>query len=290
MTSTESNPAIKDLIYLNLATLFIGTSGVLGRYISMPPEITIFWRSFLAMILLVFLCTFRKVDFLKGVKSDSGILTLGGFLMMVHWVAYFYSLQLSNVAIGMLSLFTYPVITAFLEPLILKTRFKWMHLLLAMMTLAGIYFLVPNVDFGSQHMKALGFGLLSATSYSLRNILMKKPVQRHDGSKLMFYQTLVTSLILFPFLFTKGIGNIGEQWWAILFLALFTTVIGHTLFIMSFKKFSITTASIISCTQPIFGIILGMIFLGEIPPLTTVIGGTLILASIVIESRSLKVV
>ena len=50
--------------------------------------------------------------------------------MGTHWVTYFYALQWSNVAIGMLSLFTYPVITALLEPLFFNTRFQLRHLIL----------------------------------------------------------------------------------------------------------------------------------------------------------------
>ena len=64
--------------------------------------------------------------------------------MTTHWVTYFYALQWSNVAIGMLSLFTYPVITALLEPLILKTKFQKHHLILGFIVLIGVYFLAPD--------------------------------------------------------------------------------------------------------------------------------------------------
>jgi len=61
------------------------------------------------------------------------------------------------------------------------------------------------------------------------------------------------------------------------------------MFLFSLKKFSATTASIISSIQPVYGIIIGVIFLKEIPVLTTIIGGVLILTSVVIESiRSYK--
>jgi len=56
------------------------------------------------------------------------------------------------------------------------------------------------------------------------------------------------------------------------------------MFLYSFKHFSITTASIISSMQPIYGIIMGIIFLKEYPELTTLIGGALILLSVIIES------
>ncbi len=276
----------KDILLLNLAMLFISTSGVLGRYISMPPEITIFWRAAIAMILLLGICSWQKVHLFENLKGNIGVFCLGGFLMMAHWVAYFYALQWSNVAIGMLSVFTYPVITAILEPILLGTKFQKTHLFLGLLTLVGIYFLVPDFNFSGSNMKAVGLGTFSALCYALRNILMKKPIQEHNGTKLMFFQTLTTALVLLPFLVIEGVGNIAEQWQAVLFLALFTTVIGHTMFLMSLKRFSITSASIMSCTQPIFGILLGVIFLGEYPAWTTYIGGGLILLSVVIESFS----
>jgi len=59
--------------------------------------------------------------------------------------------------------------------------------------------------------------------------------------------------------------------------------------LFSLKRFSTTTASIIGSVQPVYGIIIGIIFLNEIPLLTTIIGGVLILTSVVIESiRSYK--
>ena len=189
----------------------------------------------------------------------------------------------------MLSLFTYPVITALLEPVFLNTKFQKSHLFLGLLTFLGIYLLVADVELSGSYLSALGFGLLSALSYALRNILMKRSVQNHDGTKLMLYQVLVIALLLIPFGIQSGVIGLKEQWWAILFLALFTTVIGHTLFLISFRKFSVTTASIMSCTQPVFGIILGMIFLKEFPYWTTYLGGALILIAVVIESfQSMK--
>ena len=204
--------------------------------------------------------------------------------MCVHWVAYFYALKLSSVAIGMLSLFTYPVITAFLEPLMLGTKFQRIHLLLAFLVLTGMYFLSPNLDFQNSHTIAIAFGLLSALAYAIRNIILKKKVSKYNGTMLMVYQTAIAGILLLPFLFTTSFEVILSQWQVLLALAVLTTAIGHTLFLMTFKHFTITTVSIISGIQPVYGILIGVIFLSEIPKGTTILGGILILSSVVIES------
>jgi len=46
----------------------------------------------------------------------------------------------------------------------------------------------------------------------------------------------------------------------------------------------LTVTSIISSTQPVFGIIIAFLFLNEIPLWNTSVGGTLIISTVVIES------
>ena len=72
-----------------------------------------------------------------------------------------------------------------------------------------------------------------------------------------------------------------------LLLAIITTAIGHTLFVYSLTYFSAASASLISSLQPIYGIILAMIFLSEYPSLQTILGGLVIISTVLIESRRL---
>ncbi|MFC5044922.1 DMT family transporter [Aquimarina hainanensis] len=284
----SNNRNFKNLLELNLAILFIATSGPLGRYIDMPVPVIIGFRALLAAVLLFAFCKWRNISFMIANK-DRGVVLLSGVLMGVHWVTYFYALQLSNVAIGMLSLFTFPVITTILEPLLLKTSFQKVQLLLAVLVLIGIYFLVPDFDVQNTNTQAVGFGVFSAICYSLRNILMKNKVSNYNGSVLMWYQVVIIGVLSLPLIWIMDSSGITRQWPAVLALALLTTAVGHTLFLRSFRKFTVTTASIMSCIQPIYGIILGIFFLHEIPSFYTIIGGLLILSSVVIESiRSVK--
>ncbi len=268
--------------------LLISTSGALGRYIEMPVPVIIAYRAIFAGVFLFVFCKWKKIS-IHVEKKDVLPIIASGILMGLHWITFFYALKLSNVAIGMLSIFTYPALTALLEPLILKTKFQKSHLLLSALVLIGIYFLVPNFSFENEYTKAVGLGVLSAFCYALRNLIMKTKVGNYNGSMLMWYQLVVVSIILSPCLFLFDSLGILTQWKPTITLALLTTAIGHTLFLTSFKRFSITTASIISSTQPIYGIIIGAIFLNEIPKIMTVIGGILILSSVIIESiRSYK--
>ena len=279
---------ISHLLEINLAMVFVGTSGALGRYVDLPVPVTIGSRGILAFLALLIFCKWKGISlYIK--PRHRGVVLLSAVLMGLHWVTYFYALQWSSVAIGMLSLFTYPVLTAFLEPLLLKTKLQKIHLLLGAMVLMGIYLLSPDLNFKNSNTLAIGIGIFSALCYALRNLVLKSKVTEYHGSTLMVYQTGIIGLILVPAFFYIDFDIVLNQWKGLLALAIITTAIGHSLFLMTFKHFSITTVSILSSIQPVYGILIGAIFLNEIPEITTVLGGMLILGSVVIESfRSSK--
>ena len=279
----NKNTQLSHILEINLAIIFISTSGTLGRYIQLPPPLIIASRGILAFVLLLLYCRWKGIS-LRVRRTDLPLVILSGVFMALHWVTYFYALQWSSVAIGMLSIYTYPIITAFLEPLLLKTKFERIHLLLGGLVLLGIYFLAPEFSFENSYTLAIGIGILSALFYALRNIILKAKVAHYNGSMLMVYQTGIIGLLLFPSLFYVEPIAILSQWKGIVLLAVLTTAIGHTLFLMTFRYFSMTSISIMSSVQPVYGILIGAIVLSEIPSMTTVFGGCLILGSVAIES------
>ena len=279
----QSKQYLKNLIQLNFAVLIISTSGTLGRYIDLPVPMIIFLRAIIGGVFLFLFCRWKKLSFTIQ-KKDRKTIFFSGVLMGSHWITYFIALKMSSVAIGMLSVFTYPIITTLLEPIMLNSKFKKSNLLLGLMVLMGIYFLTPEISLENDQFKAIGFGVFSALCYSIRNIYMKSKSTEYEGSILMVYQLIIVSLLLSPALFVYETTGLESSLPAILILAILTTAVGHTLFIYSFRNFTISTASIISSVQPVYGIIIGMIVLAEYPALSTVFGGILILGTVIIES------
>lgn len=279
----------KNLSFLLLGTLFVSTSGVLGKYIALPAEAIIFCRAILATVFIFIFCKIKKIDIKIKSRKDRISFIVSGFFMAAHWVTYFIALKLSNVALGMLSIYTFPVITAFLEPFFSKQKLNPVHVFLAVLVLIGVYILVPDFSLENDDLKGILFGIFSAFCYALRNLTIKKHVKEYNGSMLMLHQMVVVAVLLTPVLFFSDFSNLQSQIPLLVLIALLTTSIGHTMMVNSLKHFSVATASIISSVQPIFGIIIAYIFVNEIPSFNTFIGGSLILSTVVIESiRSKK--
>ncbi|MBT8246093.1 MAG: EamA family transporter [Winogradskyella sp.] len=286
----KSNTHINHILWLTVATIFISTSGSLGKFIDMPTPLLIWWRSGLAAIFLFIFCKYKNISLKIETGKDRRVFVLASVFMAAHWITYFYALKLSNVAIGMLTLFTLPVITALLEPIFSKVKLDPIHILLGFFVLFGIYILAPEFNLESSKLQGVLLGLLSAICYAIRLLLLKNEVKKYNGTMLMFYQVAIMTLLLLPFLVFGDSSNLESQYPFVILLALLTTAIGHTMFVNSLKYFKASTASIIGSTQPIFGIVIAYFFLNEIPTPNTFFGGSLILATVIIESiRSKKV-
>ena len=234
------NAHLKNISGLLLATLFISTSGVLGRYIAMPTEVIIWFRAAIAMMLIYLYCKYKKIDLTIKSPKNYKPFFISGLLMAVHWVTYFYALKL--------------------------------------------FILTPEFNIDSTQVKGILFGVFSAFCYAVRILILKQHVAKYNGTMLMFYQTVIITILLLPTLFFMDISGLESQFPYLLLLAFLTTAIGHSLMLHSLKFFSASTASVISSLQPIFGIILAFFFLQEIPTMRTFWGGSLILLTVVIES------
>ena len=272
------------LLLLNMGMLFSSSSGAFGRYIDLSPPLTIGYRAFIALAILALYGLIQRHRFQFDLKQHGFIVFLSGILMALHWVLYFYALRWGSIAIGMLSLFTYPVFTSLLEPLFFNTKWQWRHLIMSLLIIIGIYFLAPSLDIKNASTQGLLMGLFSAFTFSMRNIFLKKKIDAFKGSMLMFYQMVITFFLLIPTFIIYGKEDVRPKLPYICALAILTTI-GHTFFINSFRYFNISTVSILSSIQPLLGIVLGVLFLSEIPNERSIIGGVLILLTVIIESR-----
>jgi drug/metabolite transporter (DMT)-like permease len=268
---------------LGIGLLCISSSGVLGKYIDLPPEITIWARCLVAGIFLLMINKLMGTSYKFDFKKHGKILLISSICMALHWVTYFYALQYSTVAIGMLSLFTFPVITSFLEPLYFKQKIQTYQLGLAILVIIGLTLLLPSGNISSSIWLGIGFGVTSAFVFSIRNILVKSLTYQYSGSLIMTYQLIISIIVLSPFLLIRSTTNLETYWPYLIVLGIVTTAIGHTLFARGFKTFTATTTSIFGSLQPVLGIFMAYLFLSESVNLQTFIGGFIILSTVLVE-------
>jgi drug/metabolite transporter (DMT)-like permease len=272
------------LLEIHAAVVLFGLAGLFGKWLPLSPFIIVLGRVFFASIALGLILLLSKHGFRINNGAD-GLLFFGvGLLLALHWVSFFKSIQVSTVAIGLLSYSSFPVFTAFLEPLIFRVKPDRMNVLFALICLLGVFLIIPRFALSDSTLKGVLYGLLAGLTFSLLSIINRKLTQRYSSLVIAFYQDFFAMLLLLPFFFLIGPAASSKDLLLLLFLGVVCTAVAHTLFIKGMKEIQAQTASIISSLEPVYGIILALLFLREVPAVRTILGGVIILIAVLFIS------
>jgi len=276
-------------LQLHAAVFLAGFTGVLGRLIELNEGWLVWYRMLLSAVLLLLLMLLRKQTIRIERKYLLRCIGIGA-LIALHWVFFYGSVKYANVSIALVCFAATGSFTAFLEPLILKRRIDLTEVLLGLLVLLGIYLIF---HFDVQYKTGILFGVAAAFLSALFPIYNKKLIQHVPVSALTLYELsgglLLLSLVL-PFylqfsLATKHLPSLNDWFW-LLMLALFCTVLAVQLSVNALKKISPFTANLTYNLEPVYGIALAFIIYHEEKELGDgfVWGILLIVASVVIQT------
>lgn len=275
---------ISALAATHLATLLFGLAGLFAKWIPEPSSVIVFGRVFFASLILFPLIRGLKLRIRPFSKIDSLYLFILGGLLALHWITFFHSIKVSTVAIGLLSYSTFPVFTSILEPILLKENFYLFNLMAAGLCLFGVFYLVPSFDSQQPLFQGVLWGITAGFTFSLLTIANRRLTHRYQSLVIAFYQDAGATVFLLPLIILRSSLPEPIDLVKLAFLGIFCTAAAHSLFIQGMKRISAATASIISSLEPVYGIILAYFFLKEIPAFRTLIGGTIILLSVILVS------
>jgi len=269
----------KSLAEIHIAVLLFGTAGLFGKWLVLSPLTIVLGRVFFASLTLAVLLKLTRQGFSVSPRKIYLDLVLLGFILAIHWACFFQSIQVSTVAVGLLSFATYPVFTTFLEPLLLKEKIIKMNILLSVFCLVGVFFIIPHFGFGHSAFVGVLWGLLSSLTFALLTVLNRSLTQNLRSLLLAFYQDFFALLFLLPSCFVLKPALNARDILLLLLLGVFCTAGSHSLFIDGMKRIKAQTASLIHTLEPVYGIVFAFFWLNEVPSLRTILGGLIILSS-----------
>lgn len=277
------------LLAVHAAVLIFGFTALFSKLLTLPALDITFYRSIVAFIVIAIYVAYRQQSFLLDNAKDYVMAFLLGSLLATHWVTYFYAMQVSSVAVGVIALYTYPVITVFLEPLFHGEKPHIADIVSSLAVLFGIYIIIP--DFSIDNSVALGVasGVFSAFMMSLRNIMQRRYFSSYSASQALLYQSAVVALVLFAFMDIELASIDDKQWYLLILLGIVFTALPHTLFAHGLLHLKAKTASLIACVQVVYAAIFAAVLLGEWLSLNVIIGGLIVVSAAMYESLPKKV-
>ncbi|MBC8486864.1 MAG: EamA family transporter [Bacteroidetes bacterium] len=269
----------KNLIEIHLAVFLFGLAGLFGKLLSLPPTIIVLGRVLFASISLLLIIFYFKENLKLKNKNDYFYLALLGVILAIHWATFFKSIQVSTVAIGLLTFSTFPVFVTFLEPIFFKEKLKSRNILIAIITLIGVALVIPKFDISDNATLGVVWGVISGFTFAILSILNKKYVKNYSSLVIAFYQDATATIALLPFLLLTAVTFTTKDILLLILLGVIFTGVSHSLFIKGLANIKAHTASIIASLEPVYGIIFAIFIVNEVPTLRVILGGIIILGA-----------
>lgn len=280
------NNSRQALFRLHIAILLFGVSGLFGKLLPIDPSWIVLGRTLVgSTVLVLILASMGKIRCMF-VPDQWLVNMMLGSVLAIHWITFFQAIQVSSVAIGLLSFSSFPVFVTLLEPLLFRERLRWLDILTATGVVVGLFIVFPLSSMNTETgiVEGMGWGILSALLFAILSLANRHRIQKTDAMALTCLQNMgavITTALIMP---KSGVAVTMDYWPQFLALGLLCTTIPLMLFLNSLRYLKAQLVSLVTCLEPVYGIILAAILLSEIPSLRTLAGGVVILGAITVGS------
>ncbi|MEX6686349.1 EamA family transporter [Danxiaibacter flavus] len=256
----------KSYFLLHTAVLFLGLSPVFGKIISLNEGLLTWYRVCFSAVILFLVLKLFKVNTLISFREKFDIAKIG-MLLTLSWVFFYAGIKYSNISIGVVCYCAASFITAVLEPLINRQKFRLSEFLLSALTIVGIGLIF---HFDTSYRLGIALGVISPIFYALYSIYNKRLAGRYDSKLISYYQmvggTVGLGILLPVYLFffpTETVIPDLKNTVYLLLLSLFCTVLVYVCLTEALKKISAFTANLSMNLEPVYAIIVAFLFFGE---------------------------
>lgn len=249
-----------------------------------------FFRMLFSTLLMIpFVWSARKELLLIDLKSFL-LMVLSGIALGLHFFTWFISLDHTSIANSMVLICMSPIFTVSGGALLFGTKFKKQEVLMIFTAIIGSVIMALHTGqlelgelFGNT-MALLGAFLIAVY------LLIGRYVRRTTSTTIytfMVYGFASLSLGLIAlFEGTPLLNQQAKDWGIFILLALFPTLMGHSLFSYALKYVKAAFISTAVLFEPVLTIILAMIIFGFYPDLIQILGGGIILLSLIVYTIS----
>lgn len=279
------------ILYVILSSTFFGIIPILAKIAygsGANADTTLFLRFAFAIIILLCYFKFKHISIKLGLKEFCFVMLLGALGYSIMSLLLFASYNYMDVGVASMIIYVYPTIVTILSAIIYKEKISLRKVICLIISVIGI---VVIIDLGGNKFSLKGtiLVLLAALSYSCYVLgASSKTVRSIDSFVMSFYVSLASAIaigikgaICGNLNFNIGIYGIG----AILLLAIISTVIALMLFLKGVKIIGPSNASIFGTLEPIVGMVLGVLVLGEAITINKIMGSVLIILSMVLLAK-----
>jgi len=275
-------------IKIHIAVLLFGFTAILGDLIQLSAVMIVWWRVLLTSFSLIFFIQFgKKVRELSGKQIRTYAII--GMIIGLHWICFYGSVKLSNASVSLICMSTTSLFTSLIEPILVRTKFNKLDLMLSAMIIPGMLLVVNSIDLS--YMAGVWVGLASAFLAAIFSTLNKANIKGADPYTISFIELssawgMITIMLMF--LWISGnqpsvfLPTSIYDWIFLVILALLCTTLAHVLTLQALKYLSAFASNLVINLEPVYGILLAIVILKEYKELNAMfyLGASIIVLSV----------
>lgn len=275
------------MLVLAVGVLGISLSSIFVRYSVAPSAVTAAWRLIWSVILLApvalgsreIRAEFRTVD-----KKSLVLSCVSGVFLAIHFALWFESLQHTSVASSTTIVCTDVIWVSVGYCLFLKGKLSGKAAAtIAVMLLGSVLIAMSDAGGGGGQLYGDILALMGAIAIAVYTLIGRVLRAKMSTTAYTFLVYSACAGVLVGLCLVQGQNLFGYGWNAIgigFLLAVFSTILGHSVFSWSLKYFSPSFVSACKLCEPVGAACLAVFLFGELPKALQLLGGGLILGGV----------
>ena len=264
----------KGLAAVFLAALLWSSGGLFIKLVPYTPMQISFFRCSIAAV------TFAII-FRKSVLRVNKLSILSSFFYAGTLICYVIAMKTTTAANTIFLQSTAPIYVLIFEPILNKTNWEKANIITIAVCFVGmILFFLGGLEPGQLEGNLLA--LLSGIFFAALFLGLKKNDKQYQQNSI-FVGNVIVAIICIPFLTTLQ-EIVFTDFWKVIYLGVFQIAIAYAFFSTSLKNVFAVEASIISMVEPVLNPVWVFIGYGEVPAVTAIIGGIIIITAITVRT------
>jgi drug/metabolite transporter (DMT)-like permease len=257
-------PQTTNLLLLHLIVLIFGFTGILGKLITLPSEVLVWWRMIIAFFGIILYMRFSGIS-RKMPPRLVVMLMLTGIITAAHWITFFEAIKVSTVSVTLACLSASTLFTALIEPFFFKRRISISELLMGAAIVCG---LILIFSFETQYVLGITLALLSALLASFFQVLNGIYIRTEKPSRIAFFEMIGGVLAISIYLIISGKADFqlfqvsATDWMWLLILGIVCTAFAFVVGVKVMETVSPFTVALTINLEPVYGIILAWFIFG----------------------------
>lgn len=279
-------------IFVVLSVVAASSSGIFGRVIGASPMAIGFWRMTIVLPFFAVPVLLRHRDTLRDISKKDCIWSfISGIFLFWHFLSWFSSVKLTNIASASVIASLHPLVVLIVTVFVLKRKVGFravMGIVAALFggaLIAGLNYSVLSSGNSAGDMMAFLAAVFMGLYFSIGNEV-RKNVPGSTYIAIVFFSCWICFVLGMAATKTPAFGYPPRDYLFIVLLTLACQLGAHAVLNFSFGYVDSLYVSAWMSGESVFAIIMGIVFLKQIPALWEIIGSAVAISGLLYYNYS----